>query len=337
MRTGKQFSWFKAFSPASENVFRQPLTLEAVWEENLNGCEHVENGACYFPPKLQQIKRTQALVDSGSAGNFISTQYLQKLKIRRRRFSRDLPIQTIQGKPLGRGRIRHYTPTLTLRIVCLPSEEISLMVLEESTADIILGRPWLVQHQPILHWRTGEILRWGEDCHVSCLSSIKKIPSSSRSKSSTGESRVPVCSTSVESPEVQVQVEIPVEYRAFQDVFSKVLATKLPPHRPWDCAIDLLPIATLPKGRIYPLSIPEQKAIEEYVEEALHQQFIRPSTSPAASSFFFVAKKDGVSTTVLLTHRLLNSAIPFLWSQPPWNSCVEHAFSPNWTLEVRKT
>lgn len=64
MRTGKQFSWFKAFSPASENVFRQPLTLEAaVWEENLNGCEHVENGACYFPPKLQQMKRSEWLTE----------------------------------------------------------------------------------------------------------------------------------------------------------------------------------------------------------------------------------------------------------------------------------
>ncbi len=33
--------------------------------------------------------------------------------------------------------------------------------------------------------------------------------------------------------------------------------------------------------------------MEEYIKEALQQGFIRPSTSPAASSFFFVAKKDG--------------------------------------------
>ncbi len=33
--------------------------------------------------------------------------------------------------------------------------------------------------------------------------------------------------------------------------------------------------------------------MEEYIEEALEQDYIRPSTSPAASSFFFVAKKDG--------------------------------------------
>ncbi|XP_016384664.1 RNA-directed DNA polymerase homolog [Sinocyclocheilus rhinocerous] len=33
--------------------------------------------------------------------------------------------------------------------------------------------------------------------------------------------------------------------------------------------------------------------MEEYIKEALQQQFIHPSTSPTASSFFFVGKKDG--------------------------------------------
>lgn len=100
-----------------------------------------------------------------------------------------------------------------------------------------------------------------------------------------------VSSTSIESPESHLRVKISKEYRVFQDVFSKQCATKLPLQRLWDCTIELLPAAP-PKGRIYPLSIPEQRAIEENIEEALTQGFIRPSTSPAAFSFFFVAKKD---------------------------------------------
>lgn len=47
------------------------------------------------------------------------------------------------------------------------------------------------------------------------------------------------------------------------------------------------PGATLPKGHIYPLSIREQKAMEEYIEEALNQESIPPSTSPGASSSFY--------------------------------------------------
>ncbi|KAL1276905.1 hypothetical protein QQF64_023578 [Cirrhinus molitorella] len=54
-------------------------------------------------------------------------------------------------------------------------------------------------------------------------------------------------STLVESPDSTKDFSIPEDYRAFQDVFSKQAATRLPPHRPWDCAIDLLPGAKLPK------------------------------------------------------------------------------------------
>ncbi|XP_016404381.1 RNA-directed DNA polymerase homolog [Sinocyclocheilus rhinocerous] len=71
-------------------------------------------------------------------------------------------------------------------------------------------------------------------------------------------------------------------------------------------AIDLLPGAKLPKGRVYPLSIPERKAMEDYIQEALKQGFIRPSTSPAASSFFFVGKNDG-GLRPCIDYRMLNS------------------------------
>lgn len=62
----------------------------------------------------------------------------------------------------------------------------------------------------------------------------------------------------------------------------------------------------MPKGRIYSLSIPEQRVMEEYVEKALKQNLITPSTSPAASSFFFVGKKDGGSAAL---YRLSDSKL----------------------------
>ncbi|MGL5499892.1 MAG: hypothetical protein ACRDCK_01880 [Plesiomonas shigelloides] len=139
------------------------------------------------------------------------------------------------------------------------------MVLEGSTTDIILGRPWLADHNSVFDWNTGEILKWSQHCLQTCLKPVQKIPSSSSS------ARIPISptlhlnSTSVESPEIIPQTSIPVEYRAFQDVFSKRLATRLPPHRQWDCAIDLQPGSILPKGKVYPLSIPEQKAMDEYM------------------------------------------------------------------------
>jgi len=46
--------------------------------------------------------------------------------------------------------------------------------------------------------------------------------------------------------------------------------------------------------------------MEDYITEALRQSFIRPSTSPAASRFFFVAKKDG-GLQPYIDYRTLNS------------------------------
>ncbi len=56
--------------------------------------------------------------------------------------------------------------------------------------------------------------------------------------------------------------------------------------------------------------------MEEYVKEALNQGFIRPSTSPAASSFFFVAKKDG-GLRPCIDYRVLNDqTVKFTYPLP---------------------
>ncbi|KAL0160140.1 hypothetical protein M9458_043865, partial [Cirrhinus mrigala] len=86
---------------------------------------------------------------------------------------------------------------------------------------------------------------------------------------------------------------IPTEYQDLIEAFSQTKATQLPPHRPGDCAIDLIPGSTPPKGRVYPLSQPESEAMNTYIQEELAKGFIRPSTSPASAGFFFVKKKDG--------------------------------------------
>uniref|UniRef100_A0A9J7XZK1 Retrotransposon-derived protein PEG10 n=1 Tax=Cyprinus carpio carpio TaxID=630221 RepID=A0A9J7XZK1_CYPCA len=121
----------------------------------------------HLPPQTAQLTQTwvtlrhlhssisvQALIDSGSAGNFINQQTLNRLSVKRHRSPVELRITTIQGKPLGRGHVRYFSPTVILRVGSLHEEDITFMVLEESTADIILGRPWLNQHQPHIHWPT---------------------------------------------------------------------------------------------------------------------------------------------------------------------------------------
>jgi hypothetical protein len=99
--------------------------------------------------------------------------------------------------------------------------------------------------------------------------------------------------TTVESPDQVSTERIPPEYADLALAFCKKKATQLLPHRQGDCAINLLADAALPRSHVYLLSQAETVAMETYVSESLHQGYIRSSTSPASSSFFFV-KKVGV-------------------------------------------
>ena len=87
--------------------------------------------------------------------------------------------------------------------------------------------------------------------------------------------------------------EVPEPYKDLAEVFSKIKADKLPPHRLTDCKIVLQKDATLHYGPIYPLSEEESKVLKEYIEENLKKGFIRPSESPAGYPVLFQKKKDG--------------------------------------------
>lgn len=98
---------------------------------------------------------------------------------------------------------------------------------------------------------------------------------------------------------------LPAEYTDFADVFDKKNADRLPPHRPYDCPIPLLPNEQPPWGPTYPLSETELTALKEYLDENLAKGFIRPLTSPAGAPILFVKKKDG-SLRLCPDYRALN-------------------------------
>ncbi|KAL2093081.1 hypothetical protein ACEWY4_010393 [Coilia grayii] len=161
---------------------------------------------------------------------------------------------------------------------------------------LILGYPWLCQHNSRIGWRTGTVLEWGVDCHQVCLLSAARPARSGPIDVPPDLSGIPEC------------------YHSLRAVFSKSKAMSLPLHRPYDCAIDLLPGSTPPRGRLYSLSAPERRAMEEYISDALAAGIIRPSSSPAGAGFFFIGKKDG-SLRPCIDYR-------------GWNDCVYGYQSP---------
>ena len=103
----------------------------------------------------------------------------------------------------------------------------------------------------------------------------------------------------------QITALVPPQYHDLLDAFSKAHADTLPPHRPYDLAIELEPGATAPYGPIYPLSDAELKALSSWLDENLAKGFIRPSRSPAGSPILFVKKGDG-SLRLCVDYRALN-------------------------------
>ncbi|XP_061611195.1 complement C1q tumor necrosis factor-related protein 1 isoform X1 [Phyllopteryx taeniolatus] len=178
------------------------------------------------------------------------------------------------------GKITHRTQTLTLTFPDSHSERISFHVFDAMNHDVILGNPWLKLHNPHIDWSSGQVMSWGSNCARNCF----KPPCDVQGHVSKDNPQTPSA-----DPDLS---QVPTCYQDIKDVFSKSKAKSLPPHRPYDCAIDLLPGTTPPRGRLFSLSGPEHKAMKEYVEESLAAGIIRPSSSPAGAGFFFVDKKD---------------------------------------------
>ncbi|QRW17537.1 Transposon Tf2-12 polyprotein [Rhizoctonia solani] len=127
---------------------------------------------------------------------------------------------------------------------------------------------WLKKHNPQISWEKHTLVFNSLYCSNNCLS-------------------VPAVL------ELKAVEEIPLPYQEFSKVFSEEESSKLPPHRPYDIAIELLPDARPQHGPIYSLGRREDAELKETIEKQLKAGLIRPSKSPMASPILFVKKKNG--------------------------------------------
>ncbi len=193
----------------------------------------------------------------------------------------------LDGRALS--TVHRITCPLSLTVSGNHRETISFFVFQSPYTPIVLGHPWLTQHNPQIDWVKGSVHSWNLSCHVNCL--VSAVPA--------------VSSVSVFQEEPGDLFGVPEEYHDLRAVFSRSRATSLPPHRPYDCSIELLPGTMPPRGRLYSLSVPERGALENYLTESLAAGIIVPSSSPAGAGFFFVKKKDG-SLRPCIDYRGLN-------------------------------
>lgn len=126
--------------------------------------------------------------------------------------------------------VSHQTEPVTLLMSGNHHETIQFHILLSPHIQLILGYPWLRRHNPQVDCSAGAILGWSPLCHQVCLK-----------QATTPQHSAP----SISMPDLS---NVPCEYHDLGEVFCKAKATSLPPHRPYDCAIDLLPGTAPPKG-----------------------------------------------------------------------------------------
>lgn len=198
------------------------------------------------------VLRHPVLVDSGSDASFIDFELAKKLNLETFPLPRPMEASALDGRLLC--RVTHHTQPLQLSFQDGHTELLVFHVFRSPEHPIILGYPWLTLHNPHIDWSTGKIIAWCKGCLSTC--------------SLTAPPAVPVIQD-MSDPDYPDISKVPQCYHDLKEVFNKARATSLPPHRVYDCAIDLLPSSSPPRGRLYSLSAPETRAMKEYVR-SLH-------------------------------------------------------------------
>uniref|UniRef100_A0A3Q2YAJ9 ribonuclease H n=1 Tax=Hippocampus comes TaxID=109280 RepID=A0A3Q2YAJ9_HIPCM len=214
-------------------------------------------GEIYGASRTRQIR---ALIDSGSDDCFLDTDIASELGCLVEELTERKRVHDLDGRLLA--VVTQITETLKLRLSGNHVEHRRFYLMHSRAIPVILGLPWLKTHNPVISWERPAIEVWSPFFYQSwfleaiCLDGV------------------PSC------------------YHDLQQVFSKDRVRSLPPHRPYDCAIDLQVGAPLPSSRLHQVSHPEQEALREYINSSLAAGLIRPSRSPLGAGFFFVEKKD---------------------------------------------
>src|SRR5215471_343236 len=103
----------------------------------------------------QDMKVAKALLDSGASGLFANQKYIDREQLNTRKLSEPIIVHNVDGTPNEAGPIKEV-----LDIVLQyngHSERTTFAVTEIGDQDLILGLPWLREHNPEVDWETGEV------------------------------------------------------------------------------------------------------------------------------------------------------------------------------------
>jgi hypothetical protein len=116
---------------------------------------------------MQEMKAAKALLDCRASGLFMGEDYITCKGLNTKKLSELIEVTNVDGTPNEAGPITeiadiilHYKGH---------SEHAIFAVTQTGKDNIILGLPWLKQHNPEVDWRTEEVEMSNSPCYFSTL------------------------------------------------------------------------------------------------------------------------------------------------------------------------
>ena len=261
-----------------------------------------------------KIRDQEALIffDPGARANFISPELASRLGIKSEEMGslheagmaapgHSVPITPIIGKL--RLHIQSY----------VDSEDFYIMPIDGS--DVILGMPWCYRVSAVVDTRNKKVklTHRKKEHHLDVKLKGESIPLVSASAiSKVMKKHLSAYFVFVKEKQEENESNLSTLdkerldfIKSFQDCFSEALPGELPPERPEDHGIDLIPASTPPNRPPYRVSAAQQEEIMNQVNDLLEKGLIQPSSSPFCSPVLLVQKKDG-SWRMCIDYRALN-------------------------------
>src|ERR1051325_7910540 len=212
----------------------------------------------------------KTLIDSGSSRNFMDNNFAIKHILPLTALLHPRAVIGIDGQEVEE-KIKYKT-TINITVEGKTLKQ-RCYVMPLGDTNLILGITWLQEAKPIISW---------EDLKI--------------------EYQEPITAKISD-----IRVDIPEEFQEYEDVFSEELFKKIPEHRDYDCAIDLVEDAELPKpAKAFPMSNTASLELNKHLDAEIAAGKLRETHSKVAAPCFFVPKKDG-GHQLVIDYRKINA------------------------------
>ncbi|GJT11735.1 putative reverse transcriptase domain-containing protein [Tanacetum coccineum] len=252
------------------------------------------------------------LFDTGADRSFISTAFSSLINIAPTPLENSYDVELADGKLVG---IDTIIRGCTLNFLNHPFN-IDLMPVELGSFDIIIGMDWLRKYHAVIvcdeklvqiPYGNETLIFHGNESNNGRESRLTIISCSKAQEYMAKGCQIFLAQISAKKEEDKSEgkqlKDVPI-VRDFPEVFPEDLSG-LPPARPVEFQIDLIPGAAPVARAPYRLAPSEMKELSEQLQELSDKGFIRPSSSPWGALVLFVKKKDG-SFRMCIDYRELN-------------------------------